>query len=489
MAKVDYMRPEVSEALPQWEIVEDCIAGEAVVKSKRDKYLPKPNGEIDEVYASKRYEAYVKRAVFYNATGRTLDGLVGQVFAKDSKVDLPELLTQYLDDIDGAGTSLEHQAKVTLGNVLAFGHGGVLSDFPSDVEVVTKLDLETGRVRPRVLNIHPRNIINWRVQTVGGETLLSLLVLAECKIVEDDGFEFKTEPRWRVFRLHTPEGIPAYVEVEVWRKSTTEERKSNPEMDFVLEDNFLPQKYNSQPLGRIPFEFVGSINNEPTVDKSPIPDLATLNVAHYRNSADYEESLYLVGQPTPVFSGLTQDWVDTNIKGKVVLGSRSAISLPQGAQAELLQATPNGLTKEGMGHKEELMRSIGAKLIEPNFSKTTATEVLYDASSEASVLSGAAKNVSDAYEKALAHAGVFIGEVSLKDITFELNTNFDANRMDAQERAQLVAEWQGGLITWEEARTRLRHSGIAYEDDETAKVKVEEYVSDNGEDNNLENGQ
>ena len=57
-------------------------------------------------------------------------------------------------------------------------------------------------------------------------------------------------------------------------------------------------------------------------------DLAVLNIAHYRNSADYEESCFVTGQPTVWASGLTEAWVEDVLKGELRLGSFGGIPLP-----------------------------------------------------------------------------------------------------------------------------------------------------------------
>ena len=470
MPNVNYVREEVVQARKIWQLIDDCVAGEQQIKSKTQDYLPMPVAESDTDQMLSRYASYLKRAMFYNVTARTLDGLVGQVFSKDQEIDLPENIDRYVDNIDGAGTSLEQQSKLALQTVLAKGHGGLLADFPNNQGFVSLAQIESNLIRPRILNIDPEDIINWRMQTVGGESLLSLLVIEEEKIVEDDGFEFDKEYRWRVFRLI--DGENGYqVEVTLWRA---------PGEDFETTDDFYIEEgpsimtdYSGLPLQRIPFEFMGSTNNEPVIDKAPMLDLANMNIAHYRNSADYEESLFLVGQPTLVISGLTQDWADENINGKVILGSRSAITLPKDGRAEMFQPHPNVMPKEGMEHKEQQMKAVGAKLIEPNFSKVTATEVLMEAASESSILTSTANNVSAAYRKVLMNMGMFISETSLNEINFSLNTDYTVTSMTAQDRQQLVAEWQGGLITWDEARETLRTTGVVTEENEAARTKVE----------------
>ena len=51
-----------------------------------------------------------------------------------------------------------------------------------------------------------------------------------------------------------------------------------------------------QPWRVIPFQFLGSENNDTSIDDSPLYDMAEVNIGHYRNSADYEEAAYRSGE-------------------------------------------------------------------------------------------------------------------------------------------------------------------------------------------------
>ena len=490
MPNVAFKRPEVVKKSKKWDLVRDCLGGEEVIKEKGTLYLPKPNVSGDKKENDDRYKAYLKRAVFYNVTGRTLEGLAGQVFSKDPVFEAPTQLEFMGRDVDGAGTTLEQQAKAVLNTILATGRAGLLSDFPPIEEGVTysQADLEAGRIRPRVIEYEPDQIINWRQTVVNGETLLTLLVLEEGKDISTDEFEYKTEPRWRVLRLVNflpgEDGSPALpaVQVEIWRRTKQEEKNQGVTEEFVIEDGpFLLLDHAQRPIDRIPFNFVGARNNDADVDEPPIYNIASLNVSHYRNSADVEESSFLVGQPTPVFAGLTQDWVDKNFSSGVFLGSRAAIPLPQGGSAQLLQAAPNSMPQALMKEKEEQMKALGAKLIENKKVPETATSAAIEETSEASVLSSAAKNVAQAYQKALWFASKFLGDFPEDQFVFELNTDFDVARMTAQERQVLMGEWQSGGITWEEYRSGLKTAGVAYLDDKEAQRQIEAEATARGE--------
>lgn len=463
MPNVSFVRDEVAKMKGRWDLVKDCLSGQRAIKDAREKYLPKPNPADLSEENKKRYDQYVERAVFYNVTQRTHAGLVGQVFQQDPIVKLPALMEPLLLDTDGAGVALDQQAKKALGEVLGYGRCGLFVDYPKVEGAASRQDLLDGKVRPTIILYDPWDIINWRTKTVGAKKLLSLVVIAESYVVEDDGFEAKSDKQWRVLRLE--EGTGAY-RVEIWREANGTHQEY---------EHYYPLDASGNNLKEIPFTFVGAVNNDPNVDLPPLYDLATLNIAHYRNSADYEEACYIVGQPTPYLAGLTKDWVEEVLKGQVHLGSRAAIPLPQGGTAGLLQANPNTMPKEAMELKERQMVALGAKLVEQAAVQRTATEARQEEASEASILATCAKNVAAAYRTALTWCGVFLG--TDQEPEFDLNTDFEIGRMSAQDRAQLIAEWQAGAIAFEEMRFNLRRANVAYLDDEEAKDAIEEEMA------------
>jgi hypothetical protein len=58
-------------------------------------------------------------------------------------------------------------------------------------------------------------------------------------------------------------------------------------------------------------------------------------------------------------------------------------------------------------------------------------------------------------------------------LDFQLNTDFDISHMTSQERQVLLAEWQGGALTFGEYRWNLKQAGVAYEDDVKAKEAID----------------
>lgn len=469
MAKPDYVRDELVKALPVYELVAACYAGERAVKGRQSytmqgvnnggggsnqialsPYLPNPSPHNEDADVSRRrYDDYITRAVFYNVTKRTIKAMAGAVFSKYPTMTLNEL--QVLEtDVDGGGQSLTQQAKDALTNCLMQGRGGLLADMPVNTDGVSKAAMAKMQVRPVIIHYDSASIINWRYRKVGGILKNSLVVLSESYVSEDDGYEQKTGRQLLVLRLNDAN----LAESEILRKDDKGNWQS-------LGINAITDHSGKQ-LEDLPFYPYGSVNNDLELDDVPIYDIAELNVAHFRNSACNEEALFLTAQPTLVVSGLTEQWVDEVLENGIAIGSRSGILLPVGGNAQLLQSQADSALFEAMKHKEEMMVALGAKIIEGK--KTgqakTATEAAQDSANESSQLVTIANNVSDAFTKSVKMCARYLGYDD-KNLVVTLNTDFGFSKMDSQQRAQLMAEWQGGLVTFSEARDALIESEVA----------------------------
>lgn len=139
----------------------------------------------------------------------------------------------------------------------------------------------------------------------------------------------------------------------------------------------------------------------------------------------------------------------------------------------MIQAGPNTMVKEAMESKERQMVSIGAQLVEDKQVQRTLGEAKMENAVVVSTLSSCARNVSQAFENALIAAAMFaIGTVDKEKLIFKLSTDFAIAKMSPEERKTLLTEWQGGILSFSEAREQLRQSGIATLDDDDAKEEI-----------------
>lgn len=453
----DHILADVTQALPKWQLVADCYAGEHRIKQMGEIYLPNPSPakEIDEI-RSARYRDYTKRAVFYNATRKTAKALVGLAFAKYPLFDAPDSLASLKDDIDGAGTSLVQHARRAMTMLLLKGRGGLLADFPVSLGGSVA---QTKALKPVIKLYEPEQIINWRTTTYNGHKKLSLVVIKESYLVKDDGFKAEYGEQLLVLRLNN--GIATS---QIYQKHS---------MQWVAGDELPIYDHAQRHFDTIPFSFIGADDNDESIDDAPLYDLALLNLAHYRDSADYQESNFIAGQPTLFVTGVTAEWYRDFLEpnGGIHLGSRVGQILGQGATAQLLQATPNSANFEAMLHKEKQMISIGARLIAVGAQNKTATQAGAEIAEQTSLLATLCNNLSDAYTQCMGYLSRFVGVQDKVTVTF--NTNFMTNKMTSDERRQLIAEWQAGAISFGEMRDKLVEDEIAtIENSDEARAQI-----------------
>ena len=71
--------PEYEAMAERWKRCRAVAAGSDAVKAAGTEYLPRPEG-MAHSWGDAGYSAYLKRALFFNATSRTIDGLAGSIF-------------------------------------------------------------------------------------------------------------------------------------------------------------------------------------------------------------------------------------------------------------------------------------------------------------------------------------------------------------------------------------------------------------------------
>jgi len=443
--------------------VRDAVEGTDAIKGASTLYLPHPvagwrqlEGEL-LTEAIERYKAYLERATWLGVTGRTHEGMLGAVFRKAAQVQVPSPLEYMLEDADGSGMSLEQFSKMVVTATIQAGRAGVLVDYPEAPDGLTVE--QTAGMSATLRFYDSSSIINWKRE---GETL-TLVVLAETYEAGADEFDHKPETQHRVLRLE--DGV--YTQ-QVWRDRQP------------VGEKVMPRQADGSVWPIIPFQFVGAKNNDEVPDKPLLLDIADLNIAHYRNSADLEEGSFLCGQPmlhVDIGEMPADQWRELNPNG-IAIGSRRGVQT-QGGSMSMVQAEERNLPLSLMEQKERQMLAIGARLIEQRGGNQTAEEVRAKSGAENASLSSVAGNVSDAIENALEWAMYFmIGAVDTDEIVFELNQQFYPEEADPQEIMARMQELDRGLIAKSDYRDwRRRTGGI---DPERQDEEIDDEVTSQG---------
>jgi len=432
---VDAKHPQYTAYLAKWKRCRDVACGQDAVHDAGPTYLPKLKEQV-----AADYNAYLLRTPFYNATWRTISGLKGMLFMQPPKVEAPEGVKEYFDDITMSGVPLNLFVQDVCEEALKIGRIGVLVDYP-DVAVtdITSAQAVAQNLRPTMQSYWAEEIINWRLGRVNNKTVLVMVVLTENYSKPEDEFTEKTELRYRVLDLVTSvedgKAVSRY-RVRVFRK----EKKT----DILVSESF--PLMNGKSLDYIPFVFIGPDDVTPEVDDPPLIDLVDLNLSHYRTSADYEHGCHFAGLPQAWIAGYRPE----NAGDKMYIGGPSAWTFSDpNAKAEYLEFTGQGLgaLEKNLAGKEQRMAVLGARMLEPQKKAPEAADSgSIRRKGEESMLSAAAQAISLGVTIALRWFTEWGGGDPAK-VEFELNRDFYPAPMTAQMLTALVSSWQQGAYS------------------------------------------
>ena len=140
-----------------------------------------------------------------------------------------------------------------------------------------------------------------------------------------------------------------------------------------------------------------------------------------------------------------------------MLGSRSAMLLPEGGSATLLQANANQMPELGMQRKEEQMVMIGARIIQDSSGVETAEAAKIRFGGQNSKLSVLVGNWEQALENVVYWVGEFMGVPA--DVEVEMNKQYYDKTISPQEIVADIQLLDRGVIALSDMRKGLRKSG------------------------------
>lgn len=420
--------PDYDKMFSKWERCEDTSAGRDAILQAKDKYLPRLKDQSEEDYTS-----YLVRATFYNATWRTISGLVGMVLRKPPVITVPDLVVPMLDDITMSGVPINAFAQTILEEAIEEGRVGILVDCPpvyaEGVNTPTLADSIAQNIRPTMQMYDAKSIINWRTGLVNNKNVLTLIVLEESEEVIVDDWTSKTEKRWRELAL--VEGV-----------YRVRRFKREADKDIQIGNDIFP-KLGGKTMKHIPFQFIGVDDITPDIDEPPLIDLVDMNLAHYRVSADYEHGCHFTGLPTPVVSG----YVNEDKSEKLYIGSSHAWVFPDpSAKASYLEFSGDGLKSlvENLQNKEKQMAVLGARMLEQKLRGVESADTAsIHRKGEESMLAAVAQTVSMGVVNALRWFVEWAGADN-SNIAFDFNKDFYPVPMTAQMLTALLSGWQMG---------------------------------------------
>ena len=474
--EVSFERPELREVMIKYILIRDCLLGESNIKDKGDIYLPRPSDEISEEEET-RYQKYLSRATFLNATGLTQRTIVGKLLSKPPSIELPAPMDKLRDNVNGEGLSIHQMIEQALAETFAMGRCGLYADFRARDTSATPSIADIEDLSPTITFVKAENIINWRLDK--NRKKVTMIVVREFYETYEK-FAVNRLPQFRVFMLDESDQLT----VTIYRANEKElmdqmlDKRVMEEVKYSPYATYQPLMANGQRWNVIPFSLIGSTDNDWTVDEPPLYQIATYDVALYRNSADIEEAAFYVGQPTPYVAGITQQWADDMGIRRMKYGSGRFLPLQDpNAKVGLVQANPDTMLDKLIDYKMAILRHLGATVFstEKLAEDQTATGAIYQALQIHAPLVTTSRNVVEAFSKVLEYAGMFVSEsLSADDLEVKLNSEILDNPLGVTGLQITLELYKNGIITFDEAREQVRVQGLALHTPEEAKAMIEE---------------
>lgn len=475
----------------RWSMVRDAVEGEYAVKAAGDAYLPKLTGASDA-----EYNAYKRRALFFEATRRTLSGLIGMVTRKEPQIEASESTKEgFLSRLTKDGQSLNALSQIVMRETLMLNKYGLLADLP---KVITK------KSEPWLVGYTAETMINWKygVDESGRQMLVRMVLEEEYEQTDPtDRFKAVHNMQWRVLEVLLrevaeadnmpasenqveqvlpiqPAGTNLIYRVQVWRKrkDSTDAAiaASSSDEEFIMHDEFFPA-FQGKAMITIPFVVITAEDEDKEDQKPPLEGLASINMSHYRTSADLEHGRHFTALPTPYVIGLAE-------QQELTIGSSKAWMIAgvsaQEVKIGMLEFSGQGLEalENAMEEKQKQMVVLGARLLEETKKSVEAFEThQLRSAGEQSILASVTTGVSEGINEAL---DIIEGwDPSLGKITLQLNTDFIIIGMDPTMLTALIAAMQASRMSFKTFFFNMQQRGMypdTYsEEDELKQIELE----------------
>ena len=430
MKDITNTHPRYDEYVELWEKARDFYDGEEAVKAKGEVYLPKSNDKTQYAEVLK-YFNYKARAFFYEATSRTVEGLVGLATHKSPTITLPTSMAAADEYIQGDSTTEVMVQDIIRENILTARQGLLV-------------DRDEGEgTQAYVVQYTAEQIINWHYE---GDVLM-FAVLKEVYNEYEESDPYNTSESIQYRELRMVDGI--YIQ-NIWRKGPHK---------YEIYKTASPTNRGVS-LDHIPFIFTSRDKLGNSIDKSPIMPMVNTNCHHYQLNADYAHALHYVAMPTLALYGFEGDASSITVGGDVAL----VFSDPT-ASAAYVEISGQGLPsmEKALLSMEDHMAHLGSRLLQSRAGGVESAEAIRliqsaETSSLMSVVNVAEQALQAVYDEIAAWENISTA------VVVDLNKDFIDVNLQPTEIDALVKAYVAKTISLETLLFNLQRGELLPED-------------------------
>ncbi len=414
-----------------WPLIEDLLAGSVKIKQEHRKYLfPEPRESTES------YDSRLNRSAVVPYFQRIEKMLAGMLTRKSVRLeDVSDTVLQQLFDIDLEQNDLNVWLFNTARIAIAFGHVGVLVDAPK----------EGDKTRPYWVTYKPSDILGWRTEIINGIRELTQVRLLE-NVVEPDG----------------KYGEKIITQIRVLERGKYEiHRKDDKRSGFRLYDQGQMSLKD-----KIPFSVAYSNRVGFFESRSPLYDIAELNLKHYQIQSDLDNILHISSVPNLVVYGYPN-------ADEITTGPNEALSLPPESRMEYVSPASDSfdaIFTRLNDLKEQINTLSLAAVLGQKLVGESAEAKRIDRSQNDSTLMVLAQQMQDLIDNCLQFHSQYLNEP--KAGTCTVNRDFVTARLDPQEITAYTQLFSLGGISHETLLTQL-YNGEILGDDFSVEEEIE----------------
>ena len=445
--KMDPKSPATSCAqydfmLPAWTKIQTVLDGTSALRDAGPEYLPQHDKESDDAYRER-----LAVTTLLNMTKMTLDSWVGRPFSAPVKLkdDVPAQIVDLAENIDTLGSSINVFARNWFREGMAKAFSHVLVDMPR-LDTSRVRTLEDDRIegtRPYWIHIKPEQLFFAESKVIGGEEVLLEVRFTE-EVSQREGFAIHTFEQIRRMFINE-EGT---VSVEVYQETK----------DKRYKDRWQKVDEWDMEIDRIPLVTFYADRDTFLLGKSPLEDLADLNIAHWQSTSDQRAILTVARFPILACSGGTDE---TN---KLVVGPNRWLYCPDPSGRFYYVEHSGAAIKAGGDDLTELARQMGeygGEWLKKRPNRETATARALDTAEATSALQDATLRFQDALENVIRLTARWMG---LRGGSVEVFSDFSDPPAGGEQLRVLIEARKNRDISREAFLNELKRANVIEED-------------------------
>ena len=433
---------------PRWWKMDTLLNGTEAMREAGEDMAPRHDNESETNYNDR-----IVGNVLFNMVDLTLRMWVGRPFANQILYteDFASHLKPLMADVDLNGNNLDVFSRRWFRDGVAKAFSHVLVEFPR-VEIAvprTLADDDAMNIRPYFVHIPPEQVIFALATRVDGREVLTHVRIEE-EVIGLDGWEQTITPQIRVLELD-------YVNVgddeapDFQQKVRVDIHRQDEKQNWIIQETWWMD------IDFIPLVTFYADRQGFMIGRSPLDDLADLNIRHWQSMSDQISILTVARFPVLACSGGDEE------EARLVIGPKEWLYTPD-PTARFYYVEHKGAAikagREDLQDLEKRMQSYGAEFTKDRPDRESASARELDSSEATSPLQDVTFRFNDAMNLALEMMSAWMNKKHSGRAS--VPTEFTSPQSD--ELMTLYNTWKEGGLTTEEYLKELQRRGVLSEE-------------------------